>query len=64
MSYLVGYLSLGDIVLEEDGIHVNNPEHWAHKLNILDNTYVIVEYDHGSLAILDLCVFAEGGKNG
>ncbi|KAH9301209.1 hypothetical protein KI387_012792, partial [Taxus chinensis] len=31
--------------------------------DILDNAYVIVEYDNGSRAMLDLCMFAEGGKN-
>uniref|UniRef100_A0A0D6R539 Gfo/Idh/MocA-like oxidoreductase N-terminal domain-containing protein n=1 Tax=Araucaria cunninghamii TaxID=56994 RepID=A0A0D6R539_ARACU len=31
--------------------------------DIIDNAYVIVEYDNGSRAMLDLCMFAEGGKN-
>lgn len=30
--------------------------------DILDNAYVIVEYDDGARAMLDLCMFAEGSK--
>jgi myo-inositol 2-dehydrogenase/D-chiro-inositol 1-dehydrogenase len=31
--------------------------------DILDNAYVIVEYDDGTRAMLDLCMFAEGSEN-
>ena len=31
--------------------------------DIIDNAYVIVEFDNGSRGILDLCMFAEGSKN-
>ncbi len=31
--------------------------------DMLDNAYVIVEYDSGARAVLDLCLFAEGGRN-
>jgi len=31
--------------------------------DILDNAYVIVDYDNGSRAMLDLCMFAEGSRN-
>lgn len=31
--------------------------------DIIDNAYVIVEYDNGVRAMLDLCMFAEGGNN-
>jgi predicted dehydrogenase len=31
--------------------------------DILDNAYVIVEYDGGARAMLDLCMFAEASKN-
>ena len=30
--------------------------------DIIDNAYVIVEYDSGARAMLDLCMFAEGSK--
>lgn len=30
--------------------------------DILDNAFVIVDYDNGARAALDLCMFAEGGK--
>ncbi|MEL6893157.1 MAG: Gfo/Idh/MocA family oxidoreductase [Actinomycetota bacterium] len=31
--------------------------------DILDNAYVIVEFDNGARAMLDLCMFAEASKN-
>jgi predicted dehydrogenase len=31
--------------------------------DILDNAYVIVEYDGGARAVLDLCMFAEASRN-
>lgn len=31
--------------------------------DILDNAYVIVDYDTGARAMLDLCMFAEGSRN-
>ncbi|CAK7325512.1 unnamed protein product [Dovyalis caffra] len=31
--------------------------------DIIDNTYVIVEFDNGSRGMLDLCMFAKSGKN-
>ena len=31
--------------------------------DILDNAYVIVDYDNGARAMLDLCMFAEGSRN-
>ena len=31
--------------------------------DILDNAFVTVDYENGSRALLDLCMFAEGGRN-
>ncbi|KAK9148373.1 hypothetical protein Scep_007130 [Stephania cephalantha] len=31
--------------------------------DIIDNSFVIVEFDNGSRGMLDLCMFAEGSKN-
>ncbi|KAL4565669.1 hypothetical protein LXL04_029772 [Taraxacum kok-saghyz] len=31
--------------------------------DIIDNAYVIVEFDNGARGMLDLCMFAEGSKN-
>ena len=31
--------------------------------DILDNAYVVVDYEGGKRALLDLCMFAEGGEN-
>lgn len=31
--------------------------------DILDNAYVIVEYENGARGMLDLCMFAEGSRN-
>lgn len=44
-------------------VNHRDEEYDGKKPDILDNAYVIVEYDNGSRAMLDLCMFAEGGKN-
>lgn len=31
--------------------------------DIIDNAYVIAEFENGSRGLLDLCMFAEGSKN-
>lgn len=31
--------------------------------DIIDNAYVIVDFENGSRGMLDLCMFAEGSKN-
>lgn len=31
--------------------------------DIIDNAYVIIEFDNGCRGMLDLCMFAEGSKN-
>lgn len=31
--------------------------------DIIDNAYVIVEFENGARGMLDLCMFAEGSKN-
>ena len=31
--------------------------------DIIDNAYVIIEFDNGARGMLDLCMFAEGRKN-
>ncbi|PKA50250.1 myo-inositol 2-dehydrogenase [Apostasia shenzhenica] len=36
---------------------------WKQVPDIIDNAYVIVEFDNGSRGMLDLCMFAEGSKN-
>ena len=38
-------------------------ESMNHVPDIIDNEYVIVEFDNGSRGMLDLCMFAEGSKN-
>ena len=37
--------------------------HEGRRPDILDNAYVIVDYRDGQRAMLDLCMFAEGGEN-
>lgn len=31
--------------------------------DIIDNAFVIVEFDNGARGMLDLCMFAEGSRN-
>ena len=42
---------------------VHETPHGPKRADILDNAYVIVEYSNGVRAMLDLCMFAEGGPN-
>ncbi len=56
-------------VLASGGQDVNHLDeeydtgHGRMRADILDNAYVIVEYANGVRAMLDLCMFAEGGPN-
>ena len=52
-------------VMASGGQDVNHrDERYAGRApDILDNAYVIIEYDNGVRACLDLCMFAEGSRN-
>lgn len=56
-------------VMASGGQHVNHldeeydTELGRMRADILDNAYVIVEFANGVRAMLDLCMFAEGGPN-
>ncbi|MEE8602579.1 Gfo/Idh/MocA family protein [Euzebya tangerina] len=52
-------------VLASGGQDVNflNESYDGRTPDILDNAYVIVEYDSGARAVLDLCMFAEAGRD-
>lgn len=52
-------------VMASGSIDVNHKdERYDGKVpDIIDNAYVIVEFDNGSRGMLDLCMFAEGSKN-
>ncbi|KAL9242780.1 hypothetical protein vseg_016746 [Gypsophila vaccaria] len=52
-------------VMASGAIDVNHKEEvYDGKVpDIIDNAYVIVEFDNGSRGVLDLCMFAEGSKN-
>ena len=51
------YASGGQDVNHLDEVYDGEPS------DILDNAYVIVDYDNGVRAMLDLSMFAEGGRN-
>lgn len=36
---------------------------WKQVPDIIDNAFVIIEFDNGCRGMLDLCMFAEGSKN-
>lgn len=63
MNYISG--SAPVCVMASGGQAVNHlNENYDGKVpDILDNAYVIVEYSNGVRGMLDLCMFAEGGKN-
>ncbi|CAL1401563.1 unnamed protein product [Linum trigynum] len=52
-------------VMASGGIDVNHKDEiYDGKVpDIIDNAFVIVEFDNGSRGMLDLCMFAEGSKN-
>ncbi|KAL1826394.1 hypothetical protein ACET3Z_004806 [Daucus carota] len=52
-------------VMASGGIDVNHKDevYDGEVPDIIDNAYVIVEFDNGSRGMLDLCMFAEGSKN-
>ncbi len=52
-------------VMASGGQDVNHLDEWydGQRSDILDNAYVIVEYDNGVRAMLDLSMFAEAGRN-
>jgi len=63
MNHMVGTRPLR--VMASGGQDVNHLDeyHDGRRSDILDNAYVIVEYDGGVRAMLDLCMFAEATKN-
>ncbi|KAL6553427.1 hypothetical protein OROGR_007269 [Orobanche gracilis] len=52
-------------VMASGGIDVNHKDevYDGEVPDIIDNAYVIVEFDNGSRGMIDLCMFAEGSKN-
>ena len=52
-------------VMASGGQDVNHLDEWydGQRSDILDNAYVIVEYESGVRAMLDLSMFAEAGRN-
>ncbi|CAN8231675.1 unnamed protein product [Cochlearia groenlandica] len=52
-------------VLASGGMDVNHKDEvYDGKVpDIIDNAYVIIEFDNGCRGMLDLCMFAEGSKN-
>ncbi|MEL7214899.1 MAG: Gfo/Idh/MocA family oxidoreductase [Pseudomonadota bacterium] len=51
-------------VFASGGMSVNhlNETYGGAKPDILDNAYVIIDFDNGTRAMLDLCMFAEGSE--
>lgn len=52
-------------VMASGGVDVNHKDEiYDGKVpDIIDNAYVIIEFENGSRGMLDLCMFAEGSKN-
>jgi predicted dehydrogenase len=63
MNVVVGTAPLR--VLASGGQDVNHLDevYGGERADILDNAYVIVEYEGGVRAMLDLCMFAEASRN-
>ncbi|MEM8926361.1 MAG: Gfo/Idh/MocA family oxidoreductase [Actinomycetota bacterium] len=52
-------------VFASGGQAVNHLDEWygGERSDVLDHAVVVVEYDSGTVATLDLCMFAEGSEN-
>jgi predicted dehydrogenase len=63
MNLIIGANLVQVIASGSHDVNHKDEEYDGKILDILDNAYVIVEYDNGSRAMLNLCMFVEGGKN-
>eukprot|EP01018_Ginkgo_biloba_P001938 Gb_27670 [translate_table: standard] len=63
MNLIVGAQPLRVVASGSNDVNHKDEEYDGKLPDILDNAFVIVEYNNGSRAMLDLCMFAEGSKN-
>ncbi len=63
MNHIIGNPPVRVYASGSQAVNHLDERYGGHRPDILDNAYVIVDYRDGQRAMLDLCMFAEGGEN-
>lgn len=63
MNLIVGQKPIRVMASGSQAVNHLNENYEGQVPDILDNAYVIVEYEGGARGLLDLCMFAEGSRN-
>ena len=63
MNHIIGELPTRVYASGSQAVNHLEERYGGRRPDILDNAYVIVDYPGGQRAMLDLCMFAEGGEN-
>ncbi len=63
MNHIIGNPPVRVYASGSQAVNHLDERYGGNRPDILDNAYVIVDYRDGQRAMLDLCMFAEGGEN-
>ena len=63
MNHIIGNPPIRVYASGSQAVNHLDERYQGRRPDILDNAYVIVDYRDGQRAMLDLCMFAEGGEN-
>ena len=63
MNHIIGNPPIRVYASGSQAVNHLDESYQGRRPDILDNAYVIVDYRDGQRAMLDLCMFAEGGEN-
>ncbi|MCO5558895.1 hypothetical protein L7F22_012485 [Adiantum nelumboides] len=63
MNLIIGATPVHVMAFGLQDVNHHDENYNGNVFDILDNAYVIVEYDDSVQGMLDLCIFAKGGKN-
>ena len=63
MNHIIGSSPVRVYASGSQAVNHLDESYSGRRPDILDNAYVIVDYEGGQRAMLDLCMFAEGGEN-
>ena len=63
MNHIIGARPVRVFASGSQDVNHLDESYGGERSDILDNAFVTVDYDNGARALLDLCMFAEGGRN-
>lgn len=63
MNHIIGDIPKRIYASGSQAVNHLDESYAGRRPDILDNAYVVVDYEGGQRAMLDLCMFAEGGEN-